>query len=85
MSTNWSKYEVELTIIDYFQMLNLEINGQNYQKSAFRELLLPRLNNRSHGSIEFKHQNISAVLLKYKLPYIIGYKPRVNYQTLLIF
>ncbi|MCB0479496.1 MAG: DUF3883 domain-containing protein [Crocinitomicaceae bacterium] len=64
-------------------MLDREIHGQPYQKSQFRKSLLPKLNQRSEGSIEFKHQNISAVLLKYKLPYIIGYKPRANYQALL--
>ena len=41
------------------------------------------LSNRSDGSIEFKHQNLSAVLIKHGLPYIIGYKPRWNYQFLL--
>ncbi len=45
--------------------------------------MLPHLNNRSEASIEYKHQNISAVLLKYKMPYIVGYKPRLNYQALL--
>ena len=83
MGSNWTKYEVELILNDYFQMLDLEINGQPYKKSEFRRNLLPQLNNRSEGSIEFKHQNISAVLLKYKIPYIIGYKPRSNYQALL--
>src|SRR5207247_2008306 len=35
------------------------------------------------GSIEFKHQNISAVLVSLGLPYIEGYKPRGNFQGLL--
>jgi hypothetical protein len=34
----------------------------------------------SNGSIEFKHQNISAVLEKLGMPWIPGYKPRRNYQ-----
>jgi len=83
MPSDWTKYEVELILNDYFQMLDMEINGQPYKKSAFRRMLLPQLNNRSEGSIEFKHQNISAVLLKYKIPNLIGYKPRSNYQALL--
>lgn len=83
MKLDWTKYEIGLILNDYFQMLDLEINGQPYKKSEFRKTLLPKLNNRSGGSIEFKHQNISAVLLKYKIPYIVGYKPRSNYQALL--
>lgn len=41
------------------------------------------LKNRTEGSIEFKHQNISAVLIELGYPYIIGYKPAYNYQGLL--
>ena len=35
---------------------------------------------RSDGSIEFKHQNISAVLTQLGLPRINGYKPAWNFQ-----
>lgn len=83
MASSWTKYELELILIDYFQMFELEINGKPYKKSAFRKALLPKLGNRTEGSIEFKHQNISAVLLAYNIPYINGYKPRFNYQKLL--
>ena len=38
---------------------------------------------RSDGSVEFKHANISAVLVGRGLPYIEGYKPRGNFQALL--
>ncbi len=41
------------------------------------------LNGRSDGSVEFKHQNISAVLIELGYPYIEGYKPRWNLQALL--
>lgn len=80
---DWTIDEVNLVLRDYFQMLEMEINGQHYVKAHFRKSLRPLLNNRSEGSIEFKHQNISAVLMKYKMPYIIGYKPLFNYQMLL--
>jgi hypothetical protein len=36
---------------------------------------------RTHRSVEFKHQNISAVLEEMGLPWIIGYKPKRNYQA----
>ncbi len=35
---------------------------------------------RSHRSVEFKHQNISAVLDELGLPWIPGYRPKNNYQ-----
>lgn len=64
-------------------MLSKEIRGIDYQKAEHRRQLKRKLNNRSDGSIEFKHQNISAVLLQLGMPYITGYKPRVNYQQML--
>ena len=33
---------------------------------------MPRLNNRSHGSVELKYQNISAVLIEMGMPYVSG-------------
>jgi hypothetical protein len=36
---------------------------------------------RTHRSVEFKHQNISAVLEEMGLPWILGYKPKRNYQA----
>jgi hypothetical protein len=80
---NWSKIEVELIVADYFQMLSDELIGKTYIKAEHRKKLLPLLNNRSEGSIEFKHQNISAVLISLGQPYIKGYLPRFNYQKIL--
>lgn len=79
----WSNREVELVVSDYFQMLSNELSGIPYKKSEHRRMLAPLLNNRSDGSIEFKHQNISAVLIILGQPYIKGYLPRYNYQALL--
>jgi hypothetical protein len=81
--SDWSTIEVELIVADYFGMLLKELSGQNYKKSEQRKKLLPLLNNRSEGSIEFKHQNISAVLINLGQPYIKGYLPRYNYQSIL--
>lgn len=80
---DWSEQEVDLIVADYFRMLHEEINGRHYNKTAHRNYLLPLLNERSEGSVERKHQNISAVLIKYGLPYIFGYKPLSAYQKLL--
>ena len=80
---DWSLVEVELIIADYFKMLRAEISGVKYGKTEHRTKLQALLNDRSDGSIEFKHQNISAALINNGLPYIKGYKPRWNYQQLL--
>lgn len=64
-------------------MLRLEATDQPYNKSEHNEVLRQQLKARSEGSIEMKHQNISAVLDQLGLPYIRGYKPRTNLQDLL--
>ena len=46
--------------------------------------LLPLLNDRSEGSVEFKHQNISAVLKGLGEDWIPGYKPAFNFQMTLV-
>lgn len=84
MAEDWSDIEVELIVADYFAMLAQELKGEVYNKTAYRKVLSPKLNGRSDGSIEFKHQNISAALVDLGKPYIKGYKPRGNYQEKLI-
>ena len=83
MTEDWSQTEVSLIIADYFDMLEHELRHQPYSKAEHRRSLLPKLADRSNGSIEFKHQNISAVLADMGLPFIKGYKPRYNFQQLL--
>ncbi|MDO8464748.1 MAG: DUF3883 domain-containing protein [Gallionella sp.] len=79
----WDRTEVEATVADYFHMLVMELSGQSYNKTTHRRGLLAKLNGRNEGAIEFKHQNISAILIQLGCPYITGYKPRGNYQQLL--
>ena len=79
----WSNREVELIVSDYFIMLVDELAGIAVNKAVHRRTLMPLLNNRSEGSIEFKHQNISAVLIILGQPFIKGYLPRYNYQKIL--
>jgi hypothetical protein len=83
MFTDWTHIEVDLIIADYFSMLNEELKGRPINKTLHRNQLKALLNNRSNGSIEFKHQNISAALIKLGLPFIRGYMPRWNYQAVL--
>lgn len=82
-SDSWSNIEVELIVADYFNMLSAELKGEAYSKAEHRRYLHPLLSKRSDGSIEFKHQNISAVLINLGKPYIKGYLPRYNYQGIL--
>lgn len=83
MAEDWSNNEVELIIADYFSMLTDEIMNNPVNKTLHRNGLKMLLNNRTDSSIEFKHQNISAVLIKLGLPFIKGYKPRWNFQQIL--
>lgn len=83
MNEVWSRAEVEATVADYFDMLGNELKGQQYNKAEHRRFLTRLLNSRSDSSIEYKHQNISAILLALGVPSINGYKPASNYQKLL--
>jgi len=79
----WSREEVEAVVADYLHMLTLELSGQHYVKARHRQRLKSMLRERSDGSIERKHQNISAIMLELGCPYVPGYKPLANYQGLL--
>ncbi len=83
MSESWSYDEVEVTVADYFDMLRQELAGLPVNKAGHNERLRHFVANRSRGSVEFKHANISAILTLHGYPYIDGYKPRFNFQTLL--
>ncbi len=80
---HWSREEVETIVADYLQMLTAELAGQAYNKAEHRRRLGLKLNDRSEGSIERKHQNISAVMIELSCPWINGYKPLNQYQQLL--
>ena len=80
---DWSEIEVEAAVADYLDMLALELRGEPFNKAEHNRALLRLLNRRSRGSIERKHQNISAVLIELGYPYIDGYKPLRNYQEVL--
>jgi len=84
MADDWSREEVEATVADYFDMLEQELRGRDYNKSEHRRSLAGLLRGRTDGAIERKHQNISAVLIKLGFVYISGYKPLRNYQQLLL-
>jgi hypothetical protein len=80
---DWSPEEVGLIVEDYFEMLRGEQAGDTYSKTEHRRNLMEHIG-RNKGSVEFKHQNIAAVLSELGLPWIKGYKPRRNYQGALL-
>jgi len=75
--------ECEAAVADYFDMLKRELRGESVHKAEHRRALAARLGHRSESSIERKHQNISAVLIRAGQVYISGYKPLGNFQELL--
>lgn len=83
MAEDWSREEVTATVADYLAMLEHELRGEPYNKREHNRRLQQQLHRRSAGAIEFKHANISAILIELGFPYIDGYKPRANYQELL--
>ncbi|MXW04767.1 MAG: DUF3883 domain-containing protein [Gemmatimonadetes bacterium] len=82
MPRNWSEAEIFAIVEDYFEMLALELEGRRYNKTEHRLALMDTVD-RTKGSIERKHMNISAVLAVLGLPYINGYKPYSNFQQAL--
>lgn len=80
---DWSAEEVASTVESYFDMLLAESRQEAYNKAERNATLRAKLSGRSKGSVEMKHQNVSAVLHALDLPFISGYKPRGNTQLLL--
>jgi hypothetical protein len=84
MAGDWTEAENRAIVDDYLVMLALECEGTSYSKTEHRNVLIELMGGtRSPGSIERKHQNISAVMLQLGLPYIKGYKPLPNLQDAL--
>lgn len=78
----WTTLEIEAIVADYIRMLGAELRGEPFVK-AHHNRALQQLIGRSKGSIEYKYQNISAVMEEFGLPFIRGYKPAKNYQRAL--
>jgi hypothetical protein len=80
---DWQNDELDLIVTDYFAMLTEELSGRPYVKSRHRAALMAQTG-RTNGSVEFKFQNISAVLAELGMSWISGYKPRKNYQNAIL-
>jgi hypothetical protein len=68
-----------VTVDIYFRMLTLELAGENYTKTEFRREA-ERDVIRSSGAIEYKFNNVSAVLDEMGAVWIPGFKPLRNVQ-----
>ena len=81
-SNAWTAREIDLIVDAYLKMLDLELRGEQFVKSRWNQALRQRII-RSRGAVEYKHQNISAVMEVLGLPFIRGYRPMRNYQEAL--
>jgi len=80
IGTDWQEDELDVIVADYFTMLAEDLSGRPYVKSRHSAAVMAQIG-RTHRSVEFKHQNISAVLDELGMPWIPGYKPKRNYQN----
>jgi hypothetical protein len=80
----WTDHENDLIVADYFSMLNADLVGEQFSKTEHRSRLSQLLPARNDKSIEFKHMNISAVMLGFGQPRVTGYSPAANFQLSLI-
>ncbi len=82
-SEAWTDDENDLIVADYFAMLADDVVGRLYNKAAHNRELQAQIG-RSRASLEYKHQNISAVLMGLGETWIPGYKPAFNFQMTLV-
>jgi hypothetical protein len=82
-SESWTDDENDLIVADYFGMLADDLAGRPYNKAEHNRRLQTRIS-RSRTSIEFKHQNVSAVLKAFGETWIPGYRPAFNFQGSLL-
>ena len=81
--TDWTADEVALVVAEYFLMLANEQAGRPYIKAEHRRQVMEETG-RTKGSVEFKFENVSAVLDELGIPWIWDYKPARNFQNALV-
>ncbi len=83
MAGDWTGEQNDAIVADYFAMLADDLAGRPYSKAEHNRRLRAVIG-RPRGSIEYKHQNISAVLKGLGQGWIPGYKPAFNFQASLV-
>ncbi len=76
--TDWTDEELKISIEAYLTMLKYEKDKTPYVKAEINRQTQSSLPKRSHKSLEYRWQNISAVLNNRKLSFIQGFKPANN-------
>ena len=79
---DWTREQVETCVKAYFEHLKLDLQKLPFNKAQLYRDLAPELG-RSPSSVEFKFQNISAVLNEIGREWITGLAPLGNFQRLL--
>ena len=77
--TDWTDAQNDAVVVAYFAMLSDDLAGQPINKAATYRDLAAQIN-RSAKSIEFKFQNVSAVMVGIGHTWVRGLKPKANYQ-----
>lgn len=78
-NSDWSDVEIQAAVDAYLSMLSREQNGQAINKAHENRILREgALAGRTKGSVEFRMQNISTVLVELGRDRIEGYKPAKN-------
>jgi len=77
--TDWSYNEIRATVDAYLRLRTSETSGHPLAKAEVnRELRESAVRGRTRGSVEFRMQNISAVMSDLGIQWVQGYKPAVN-------
>jgi hypothetical protein len=76
----WNRDEIDVLVEAYMAMRRAEFLGQHPVKASVVRDLRQVLLARSERSIEYKLQNVSAVLDENNEIWISGYKPATHYQ-----
>ncbi|MFS2072709.1 HNH endonuclease [Pseudomonas sp. CT11-2] len=78
-NSDWSDAEIQAAVDAYLSMLSREQSGQKVNKAHENRVLREgALAGRTKGSVEFRMQNISTVLVELGRDRIEGYKPAKN-------
>mgnify|MGYP000910290467 CR=1 FL=1 len=80
--SDWSESHNNVVVKIYFEMLSKQQSGTVITKSDYRRRA-ERETGRSKGAVEYKFQNISAILDEQGMPWVQGYVPMKSYQQTL--
>jgi len=77
--SNWSEEENEFVVRKYFEMLSLQFSDEDFVKADYWRSVMESTG-RTKGAVEYKFQNISAILDEIGMRWVKGYVPMVAYQ-----